>query len=183
MSTPPPDAGSEPVTPAVPAAPAAEPAVPVTPAAPSAPVPPARRSKLPWILGGVGLGLVVLIVVAVVFVFNVILGATKGPQEVVGAYDRAFDEVDCELYLSITTEAYQESFMPTCEEFEATAQNFVDTYSDYKVTVTGTSVTGDTATVSTTETYVLDGENGTDLYVYHLVQSDGAWLIDQLDLE
>ena len=180
MSTPPPDAGSEPVTPAVPVAPAAEAAPAVTPAAP---VPPARRSKLPWILGGVGLAVVLLIVVAVVVVFNVILGATKGPQEVVGAYDRAFDEVDCELYLSITTEAYQESFMPTCEEFEATAQNFVDTYSDYKVTVTGTSVTGETATVNTTETYVLDGEPGTDLYVYHLVQSDGAWLIDQLDLE
>lgn len=176
MSIPPPDAGSEPVVPAVPAA-------PVTPAVPSAPVPPARRSKLPWILGGVGLGLVVLIVVAVVVVFNVILGATKGPQEVVGAYDRAFDEVDCELYLSITTEAYQESFMPTCEEFEATAQDFVDSYSDYKVTVTGTSITNNTATVNTTETYVFEGEAGTDLYVYHLVQSDGAWLIDQLDLE
>lgn len=164
MSTPPPDAGSVPVP-------------------PTAPVPPARRSKLPWILGGVGVAVVVLIVVAVVVVFNVILGATKGPQEVVGAYDRAFDEVDCELYLSITTEAYQESFEPTCEEFEATAQNFVDSYSDYKVTVTGTSISGDTATVNTTETYVLDGEPGTDLYVYQLVQSDGAWLIDQLDLE
>jgi hypothetical protein len=173
MSTPPPDDGSVPVPPAAPEA----------AGAPAAPVPPARRSKLPWILGGVGLAVVVLIVVAVVVVFNVILGATKGPQEVVGAYDRAFDEVNCELYLSITTEAYQESFMPTCEEFEETAQNFVDTYSDYKVTVTGTSVTGDTATVNTTETYLLDGEAGTDLYVYHLVQSDGAWLIDQLDLE
>jgi hypothetical protein len=153
------------------------------PDAGAVPPPPARRSKLPWILGGVGLAVVVLIVVAIVVGFNVIFGAVKGPQEVVGAYDRAFDEVDCELYLSITTETYQESFMPTCEEFEATAQNFVDSYSDYTVTVTDTAVTGDTATVRTTETYVLDGEAGSDLYVYHLVQSDGAWLIDALDLE
>ncbi len=177
MSIPPPGAGDQPVTPAQPAT-LAQPATPEVPVAPAL----ARRSKLPWILGGAALAVIVLIVVAVVVVFNVILGAAKGPQEVVGAYDRAFDEIDCELYLSITTESYQESFMPTCEEFEATAQDFVDTYSDYKVAVTGTSVSGDTATVTTTETYVLDGEPGTDLYIYHLVNSKGAWLIDRLDL-
>ncbi len=184
MSTPPPDAGSQPATPEPPVTPerpvtAQQPAAPAVPVVPA----PARRSKLPWILGGAALAVILLIVVAVVIVFNVILGAAKGPQEVVGEYDHAFDEVDCELYLSVTTESYQESFMPTCEEFEATAQNFVDSYSDYKVAVTGTTVSGDTATVTTTETYVFEGEPGTDLYTYHLVNSGGAWLIDALDLE
>lgn len=174
MSTPPPDAGTPPVTPAPDAA--------VPPVATVLPVA-TKKSKLPWILGGAALAVILLIVVAIVIVFNVIVGAAKGPQEVVGAYDRAFDTVDCELYLSITTEAYQESFEPTCDEFESIAQNFVDTYTDYKVTVTGTSVTGDTATVTTTETYVLDGEPGTDLYTYHLINSGGSWLIDRLDLE
>ncbi|WP_309713472.1 hypothetical protein [Pseudolysinimonas sp.] len=168
MSTPPPDAGTPPVTP--------------TPDAAVLPVA-TKKSKLPWILGGAALAVILLVVVAVVVVFNVIVGAAKGPQEVIGAYDRAFDTVDCELYLSITTEAYQESFEPTCEGFESIAQNFVDTYSDYQVAVTGTSVTGDTATVTTSETYVLDGEPGTDLYTYHLVNSGGSWLIDRLDLQ
>lgn len=153
-----------------------------SPPAPSPPAPP-KKSKLPWILGGAALAFLVIIGVVIAIVVNTVLGTARAPQEVIGEYDRAFDEVDCELYLSITTEAYQESFEPTCEGFEATAQNFLDSYTDYKVTVTGTSVSGDTATVETSETFVFEGEPGTDLYTYSLVKSDGVWLIDSLVVE
>lgn len=172
MSTPPPDqpAVTPPVDPAV--------AASVTPPA----QPSARRSKLPWIIGGAAVALLVIVGVVVAIVVSSVLGAVRAPQEVVGQYDKAFDEADCELYFSITTEAYQESFEPTCEGFESVAQNFLESYSDYKVTVTNTSVSGDTAIVETTETFILDGEPGTDEYTYHLVKSGNAWLIDQLDL-
>lgn len=184
MSTPPPDAGAQPVIPPVPVA-SPEPVTPAEPpVAAGQPVvpPPARRSKLPWIIGGAALGFVLIVGITIAVVVSLVIGATRGPQDVVGAYDRAFDEVDCELYFSVTTEAYQESFTPTCEEFEATAQSFVEAYSDYKVTVTGSSISGDTATVETTETYVYGGESAADEYTYHLVKSDGDWLIDALDL-
>jgi hypothetical protein len=172
VSTPPPE------QPAV--TPPAQP--PVAPPAQAPVAPPARRSKLPWILGGAALALLVIVGVVAAVVISSVLGAVRAPQEVVGQYDKAFDEADCELYFSITTEAYQESFEPTCEGFESVAQNFLDSYSDYKVTVTNTSVSGDTAIVETTETFILDGEPGTDEYTYHLVKSGNAWLIDQLDL-
>lgn len=168
MSTPPPDEPA--VTP--PAQPPAMPAV----------APPARRSKLPWILGGAALALLVIVGVVIAILVTSILGAVRAPQEVIGQYDKAFDEADCELYFSVTTEAYQESFEPTCEGFESVAQNFLDSYSDYKVTVTNTSISGDTAIVETTETFILEGEPGADEYTYHLVKSGNAWLIDQLDL-
>jgi hypothetical protein len=172
VSTPPPDQPA--VTP--PAQPAAPPTgQPVVP-------PPARRSKLPWIIGGAALALLVIVGVVIAVVVSSILGAVRAPQEVIGQYDKAFDEADCELYFSITTEAYQESFEPTCEGFESVAQNFLDSYTDYTVTVTNTSVTGDTAIVETTETFILDGEPGADEYTYHLVRSGNVWLIDQLDL-
>jgi hypothetical protein len=172
VSTPPPDqpAVTPPAEPAVP--PLAQPLVP----------PPAKRSKLPWIIGGAALALLVIVGVVIAVVVSSILGAVRAPQEVIGQYDKAFDEADCELYFSITTEAYQESFEPTCEGFESVAQNFLESYSDYKVIVTDTSVSGDTATVATTETFILDGEPGTDEYTYHLVKSGNTWLIDQLDL-
>ena len=171
MSTPPPDQPA--VTPPAVTSPAA-----TSPAAP----PPARRSKLPWIIGGAAVGLLVILGVVIAVVVSSILGAVRAPQEVIGEYDRAFDEADCEIYLSITTEAYQESFEPTCEGFESVAQNFLDSYSDYKVIVTNTSVSGETATVETTETFVLDGEPGTDEYTYYLVRSGNTWLIDRLEL-
>jgi hypothetical protein len=155
---------------------------PAEPAGAASVPPPARRSKLPWIIGGAAVALLVIVGVVVAIVVSSVLGAVRAPQEVVGQYDKAFDEADCELYFSITTEAYQESFEPTCEGFESVAQNFLESYSDYKVTVTNTSVSGDTATVETTETFILDGEPGTDEYIYHLVKSGNAWLIDQLDL-
>jgi hypothetical protein len=156
--------------------------IPADAPAPLAVPSPPRRSKLPWIIGGIALGLIALIGAAVMFVVVPLLGATQGPQAVVGAYDRAFDEVDCELYLSITTPAYQESYLPDCEQFEAAAQSFVDSYSDYKVTITGTTVSGETATVGTTETYMLDDQPGADEYTYHLVKAEGSWLIDSIEL-
>jgi hypothetical protein len=173
MSTPPPDAAPSPEEQPVAPSPAA------TPPVPAAPV---RRSKLPWILGGVGLALVIIVGIAAAVIVSTVLGAVKGPQAVVGEYDRAYDEVDCDLYFSLTTEAYRESFEPTCEGFESVAQNFLDSYSEYKVTVTDTTISGDTATVETTETFKLDGVPGTDEYTYHLIKSGNVWLIDQLDL-
>jgi hypothetical protein len=68
--------------------------IPADTPAPLAVPSPSRRSKLPWIICSVALGLIVFVgAVAAIFV-GPLLGANRGPQDVVGAYDRAFDEVD-----------------------------------------------------------------------------------------
>jgi hypothetical protein len=56
--------------------------------------PAARRSKLPWIIGGAALALLVIVGVVIAVVVSSILGSVRAPQEVVGQYDRAFDEAD-----------------------------------------------------------------------------------------
>lgn len=48
------------------------------------------------------------------------------------------------------------------EQFESTARDFVDNYSDDEVAVTRASVSGETATVETTEPDVRDGEERAD---------------------
>lgn len=159
--------------------------VPVAPAAPEAPpvVSPAprKRSKLPWILGGVAVAVLAIVGVVVAFVIVPMLTtAVRGPEQAVLAYDQAYAEVDCALYESVTTVGYREGFLATCEEFETEAQAFVESFSDYVVVVTGTEITGSTAEVTTDESWVLDGEENAASYVYSLVLDAGAWRIDAL---
>jgi len=130
-----------------------------------------------WIVGGAVLA---LLVAGAAVVVVTMVAAARGPQDAVMALDRAFDEADCDLYLSITTPAYQESYVADCEQFEFTAQEFSDNYSDYSVAVTSSSIDDDSAVVDTTETYVFDGEQRSDDFRYSLVRVDDAWLIDSV---
>lgn len=152
------------------------------PAAPAEPPAPTKRSKLPWILGGVAVAVLAIIGVVVAFVIVPMLtSVVRGPEQAVLAYDQAYAEVDCALFESVTTVGYREGFLATCEEFETEAQAFVESFSDYEVVVTGTEITGGTAQVTTDESWVLDGEENAASYVYSLVLDEGAWRIDALE--
>lgn len=117
--------------------------------------------------------------VVAVLVWFTPAAAQPGPEHAVVDYDRAYDEVDCELFESVTTAAYRETLAPTCADFEAEAQAFVDSFSAYDVVVNSTEIDGETATVLTTETWTLDGEEGSADYTYTLV-NEGGWKIDAL---
>ena len=162
-------------------------AVPVAPqpTTPEPPAAPAPKSKLPWIVGAIVLGVLVLagaaIAAILVFVPAMTGGSAAAPEDAVLAYDRAYDEVDCALYESVTTPDYRETFADSCEVFEAEARTFVDAFTDYEVEVTGSEVDGAKATVTTTETWTLEGQPGSADYVYTLVLDDGVWRIDALE--
>lgn len=141
-----------------------------------------KRRVLPWIIGGAVL--LVLVAAALVTWFVVLPlvngGSSDGPRETVLAYDEAYDEADCALYQSVTTTAFQEALAPTCADFEAAAQSFLESYEEYDVAVDEVDVAGDTATVTTTESWMLDGESSSQEYVYTLVRDGGSWRIDDL---
>ncbi len=144
--------------------------------------PPARaRSRLPWIVGGVVLGVLLLAGAGTAAFLLLTPASGPGPAEAVEAYDRAYAEVDCELFASVTTDAYREALAPTCADFEAEAQAFVDNFTEYDVAIGSTEIDGATATVTTTESWVLDGQENSAEYVYTLVADRGVWRIDDLD--
>jgi hypothetical protein len=104
-----------------------------------------------------------------------------GPSAAVLGYDQAYAEVDCELFVSVTTDAYREAIAPTCADFETEAQAFVDNFTEYEVVIDSTSIEGASATVVTTESWVLDGQENSAEYTYTLVDDEGVWRIDALD--
>jgi len=112
----------------------------------------------------------------------------------VQAYDQAWQQVDCDLFLSVTTEEFRtELELPDCATFVEAAQYFADSTSDYVVEITGTSTDGDVITVATTETFLStvddDGQpldeplSNEDRWEYYLIDSGGAWVIDDAGAE
>lgn len=145
------------------------------------PVAPPRRSRRAWVIGGVVLAALVLAGAGVAAFLLLTPTAQRTPADAVLDYDRAYADVDCELYTAVTTEAYRERLAPTCADFEAEAQAFVEAFSDYEVVVESTTVDGETATVVTSESWELEGEQNSADYTYALVRVDGTWKIDALE--
>ncbi|WP_243074133.1 DUF2510 domain-containing protein [Microbacterium sp. SS28] len=184
-------------------------ATPGPPAGPGyPPVTPAKKSRL-WIvwtvLGVVALGAVIAAIVLIPMALAGLMGASGGDGggvepstpdeaaavETVRQYDQAWQQVDCDLFLAVTTEEFRDELeLPDCAAFVDSAQYFVDSTSDYVVEVTGTSTDGDVITVFTTETFMSsvddDGEPldepapGEDRWEYYLISSGDAWVIDDV---
>lgn len=134
------------------------------------------------------LGIVVL-VVAIVLPLAFRHTAASGPQslptaspsETLQRNSDAWLEPDCDGFMSTTTKGYRDALgFTSCERFLRSAQNALDTGTEYHVVVESQHIRGAKATVTTTETYV-DADSGEALtahYEYELVIRDGAWLID-----
>jgi hypothetical protein len=163
-----------------------------------------RNSRL-WIvwvvLGVVLLGIVIAAAVVIPLLFLSATSANGGAQSdderaavaAVELYDRAWQEGDCDAFLTATTEEFQVSNGFTdCATFETDAASFDESFDDYEVTVTDVETVGDQIDVTTTESYtarVDEDGNPTDptpaatVYHYTLVEGDGAWVIDALTFE
>ena len=143
---------------------------------------PRRKSRRRWIILGAVLGTLLLLgAAAAVYVVLFVLDQRPEPEETVRDYDRAYDEVDCELYFGITTVAFQKTLAETCDDFEAIAQTFVDGFTDYDVEITGTTITDDVAEITTSESWTLRGQQNSTTYLYTLLFVDGVWRIDALE--
>jgi len=187
-----------------PGAGASAPAYPGSPAYPAyPPVAPAKKSNL-WIvwvvLGVLALGAVItaIIVVPMLLVGLFGQGGSSGGAlsadetaavEAVQLYDQAWQDVDCDLYFAVTTEAFRDEIeLPDCASFDESAGYFAESTDDYVLEITDAWTEDEVIMVATDETYssTVD-ENGeplsspesvTDLWEYYLIDSGGAWVID-----
>lgn len=162
-----------------------------------------RKSRL-WIiwvvLGVVLLGIVIAaaVVIPLLFLSNSSNAGAQSDDEraavaAVGLYDEAWQEGDCDKLVAATTENFRATNELTdCAAFEEQAAAFTAGVEDYSVQTTDIETVGDQIIVATNETYQeLFDENGeptepTDgsvVYQYTVVESDGDWLIDDIYAE
>lgn len=109
----------------------------------------------------------------------------------VRTYDEAWQEVDCDKYFASTTVAFREWLqVPDCETFTTDANAFLESVTDYDMTVAGAEQYNGGFKVFTVETYTStdtdhdpDGEphQHANDWVYVLVLDEGHWAIDEAD--
>lgn len=137
-----------------------------------------KRRVWPWIVG-IGGGLIVIGVVAVIVVVMVVGKALSGPKDVASEFNDAYFAGDCETYLDVTTEGFRESdsFPGTCEE---AADWFFPTVDEdtFSITLDGVSTSGSNATVTGTMTST---EYGEGVVTYGLIKVDGEWKVDSIE--
>jgi hypothetical protein len=160
------------------------PAPPVLPAptAPALPAEPSRKRLIwPFVLVGAFV-LVLLIGIAAAIIVPVVLGALSGsPSATVREFDKAFAQADCDLFKKTTTQEFQDAFFGTtldCEAWKTNAEALrVDGKYAYTIEVHETTVSGDSAQVTTTEVDSSKEDETTYELEYQLVKSEGSWLI------
>lgn len=117
-------------------------------------------------------------------------GNEADAMSVVAAYERAFAEDDCDLFVTATTTAYRERIgLTDCEVFAQSAAGRAQVLESLEVTPISASGTGRgtiAARVHTEAQSYID-ENGQPVatpvsleadHRYHLVRADGAWKVD-----
>jgi hypothetical protein len=139
------------------------------------------KRRWPWIVGA---ALAVLLIVAGILtafaVRNAIDSADATTQ--VLRFDVAYRDTDCSLFESVTTSELRDALLGEpydCSAWQSVAETLtVDGTYTYDMTVTGTQVNGDSATVSTSETFIgLDGSQQTVDFDYTLTRTDTGWVI------
>ncbi|WP_424447702.1 DUF2510 domain-containing protein [Microbacterium arborescens] len=195
-----------PAEPAQPVATEASVSAPGSPSAPASPPAPARRSKLWIVFVALGVVLVGLIVLAAVFIPRFIVGILdptadrptagtaqsadlRAAEDVVDAYDDAWDEKDCAAYQAILTPEFLTSGgLSDCADFAQAADEFNNSVEDYEITFISTSREGDTIYIETVETFTQTADAAgvplenpvpaTFSALYTLVSDGSGWLID-----
>jgi hypothetical protein len=147
------------------------------------PAAPKNKQVWPWIVGGAALVVLGGLVAAAFFVVGALGAADSGPNQAVLDLDKAYTNSDCELYFSATTDEFRQTNGPVvadCDAFDQVVADFNIGYSDYAVVIMSTDITGDLATVVTTESYLFEGERDSEALSYSLVKIDGTWQIDDI---
>lgn len=147
-----------------------------------------RRSRLPWVLLGIGgvlllaLGIVVAVVVIPSFV-----GGSADPVATVEEFDRSYAEVDCELFQAVTTEGFRrvsqgsdDAGVFDCASWEEIAAEYtVDGEYRYDLEVLDATVADERAVVQTEESDLVSGDDFA--YTYTLVpDAAGDWVIESI---
>ncbi|MDQ1216980.1 DUF2510 domain-containing protein [Microbacterium arborescens] len=167
---------------------------------------PARRSKLWIVFVALGVVLIGLVVLAAVLIPRFVVGildpsgdrpgasAVQGAdlraaEDVVDAYDDAWDDMDCAAYQAILTPEFLASGgLSDCADFAQAAREFNNSVEDYEVSFISTTREGDTIYVQTVETFTQTADAaGAPLdnpvpasfsALYTLVPGGSGWLID-----
>jgi hypothetical protein len=143
-----------------------------------------KRRVWPWVLGGVlvFLGILAGLIFAIV---SLATAQTGNPAATVLTYDRAYKEVDCELYESVTTAHFRDDASEDgydCDEWTDIAASYTTGgIYYYKVKVKSVNVVFSTATVVTDE---IDNSTETTAYYdfkYSLTKPNGKWVISAID--
>lgn len=135
---------------------------------------PRKRKVWPIVVGVIG-AIVLVIVIAIIALVLVLRSVTSGPQESAQALFDAWKSQDCEAEYAVT----ESSNLGTVDEFCANADySWVDDMEGWTIDITGTSITNDSAVVTTTETYTWQGEGDpvTETWEYNFANIDGEWL-------
>ena len=146
-----------------------------------------KRPVWPWLVGG-GALLFILVLGAIiaVVIFTVVQQAsqTSAVRATVLTFDQSFRDADCDALEGVTTDDVRDAVLGSdynCDGFEDLADTFtVNGEYTYTVRILRTTVSGDTATVHTTEAYD-DGDSGD--FEYTLKLEHGGWIITDFEEE
>ena len=153
-----------------------------TPTEPSAeefsPPAPARIGlRVPLIIGGA----VLLVLIVIVVVFVALFRAPLGPTQTVNEFIRSVEAGDCALYVAVTTEEFRNGTV-AADDCETSGVFSGSGAIDYVLDITGSRVTGDTATVEAILTIVDSSTPDVDPTVtpitFGLVQESDVWKVD-----
>lgn len=169
---------------------------------PQAPPPPKSKMWIVWVV----LGVVVLAVIGGAIAFAIAIlsqfsapsgNGAEGPDQeaavaAVYRHDIAWQTANCDDFEEATTSAYRDDTgFVDCDDFVEQAEYFLETTSEYEVTVTDVEQDGDVIIVETTETYLtsVDGDGEplespeaiSEDYQYTVVDDAGTWRIDAWD--
>ncbi len=135
------------------------------------------RRRVPLIIGGAVLFVLIVIVVALVG----LVGAQRGPTQTVNEFIRSIEAGDCALYVAVTTEAFRNGTI-AADDCEASGVFSGSGAIDYILDISGSRVTGESATVEAIMTIVDTSAPNADPTVtpitFDLVQESGAWKVD-----
>ncbi|MEI3848411.1 MULTISPECIES: DUF2510 domain-containing protein [unclassified Microbacterium] len=156
-----------------------------------------RRSKLwiVWVVLGVVL-LGVVIAAAVLIPLLILSASTSGGSAqsddersavaAVELFDEAYQQGDCDALAEATTEEFRAANgFDDCAAFQEQAAAFNAALQEYEIEVTDVETVADVIVVTTTESYSEVGEDaeptpGSAVYEYTVVDSGGAWLVDDV---
>ncbi len=134
----------------------------------------AKKPAWPWALAAGCVAFLVIVGVVAWLLITTVFDVTAGPRQAIATFDRAWDQGDCELLRSVTTEAYQ-----TNENFDGDICQWLITDTPaYEIDVLSVSVAGDSAIATTRERWTDTDGSFDEAYQYRFVRTAGAWRID-----
>jgi hypothetical protein len=139
------------------------------------------KRRWPWIVGAAVAVLLIVAGILTAFAVRNAIDSADATTQVL-RFDVAYRDTDCSLFESVTTSELRDALLGEpydCSAWQSVAETLtVDGTYTYDMTVTGTQVNGDSATVSTSETFIgFDGSKQTVAFDYDLTRTDSGWVI------